>query len=378
MTTTPSISREVIEPQRGDTADERTNVLAAFEAALGHRRRRRTLLVLFVVLIASLVVAIGLGPVSVPPGTVLRILGHHLIDVPSEQTWSNSQDAIIWSVRFPRVLLGALVGVALAITGLALQAIVRNPLAEPYLLGVSAGASTGAAAAILFGVGAALGSQSTSIVAFAGALAATFLVLGLAGAGRGAITPGRMLIAGVAVGYLLNAATSTLVMFSDSEQGARAVMFWLLGSVASAEWASLPGLMVALVITGGLLWWWRRRLDLLTLGDDAARAMGVNPDGTRTVLVVVIALCVGAAVASSGGIGFVGLAVPHLARRVVGAAHRVALPAAAMLGALLLVWADVAARIVIQPRELPIGVVTAIVGSPVLVLMVRRLHLVDP
>lgn len=327
-------------------------------------------------LLVSVVLAIGLGPVSVSPGTVVRILGHHLVGAPDVVDWSRSDDAIIWQVRFPRVLLGVVVGAGLGVTGLAMQAIVRNPLAEPYLLGVSSGASTGAAAAILFGIGASLGSQATAIVAFAGALGATLLVLTLAGVG-GAITPGRMLVAGVAVGYLLNATTSLLILFGDSENGARAVTFWLLGSVAAAEWTAIPWAGGAVTVTLALLWWWRRRLDLLALGDDAARAMGVDPDRTRTTLVVVIALCIGATVSVSGGIGFVGLAIPHVARRIVGSAHRVAVPAAAMLGAGLLVWADVAARLVIQPRELPIGVVTAVLGAPILIVLIRRLQFVD-
>lgn len=352
------------------------NVLAGFDAALGFRRRRRALFVLVIVLAASTVAAVGLGPVFVPPGTVMRIVGHHLIGVPRDQTWSVSDDAIIWQVRLPRVLLGMVVGAGLGVTGLALQAIVRNPLAEPYLLGVSSGASTGAAAAILFGVGASFGVYATTIVAFIGALGAMFMVLALAGVG-GAITPGRMLIAGVAVSQMLHASTSLLVLFADSENAATAVLFWVLGSTAAGEWSLLPWAAIAVGVTTAVLSWWRRRLDLLALGDEPARAMGVDPDHSRTVLVVLIALCTGAVVAVAGGIGFVGLAVPHIARRLVGAAHAPAIPATALLGALLLVWADVAARLVVQPRELPIGVVTAVVGAPVLVALVRRLHLLD-
>lgn len=329
-----------------------------------------------IALLVTIVVAIGLGPVFVAPEEVVKIVGHHLIGQPSEQTWSISSDAIIWEVRTPRVLLGAIVGATLAICGMALQAIIRNPLAEPYILGVSAGASTGAAAAILFGAGALLGGISTSMVAFLGAAAAMFLVM-LIARSNGTVTSGRLLVAGVAVGYLLSSITSLLILFADSAQSAQAVVFWLLGCLTQAEWATIPVVGIVLAITFGLMFLWRRRLDLLALGDESARALGVDPGSTRTNLVLAVAFCVGASVAVSGGIGFVGLAIPHMARRFVGVTHTLGLPAAAMLGAVMLVWADVLARLILQPREMPIGIVTGLVGAPVLVVLVRRLQSVE-
>ena len=332
-----------------------------FSRVISEGTTRRWLLGLALALFVTIVIAIGLGPV---------------FGRPTDQTWSIASDAIIWEVRTPRVLLGAIVGATLAICGMALQAIIRNPLAEPYILGVSAGASTGAAAAILFGAGAALGGISTSMVAFLGATVAMFLVMLIARA-NGVATPGRLLVAGVAVGYLLSSVTSLLILFADSAQSAQAVVFWLLGSLAQAEWSTLPIVGIVFAATLGLLLLWRRRLDLLALGDESARSLGVDPERTRTVLVLAIALCVGASVAVSGGIGFVGLAIPHMARRFVGVTHALGLPAAAMLGAGMLVWADVLARLVLQPREMPIGIVTGLVGAPVLVVLVRRLQSVE-
>ena len=322
-----------------------------------------------------MIVAIGLGPVWVTPPTVLRIIGHHTIGVPEIASWARTDDAIIWEVRLPRVLLGVIVGSAVGVVGVTLQALVRNSLAEPYILGVSSGASAGAAAAILFGVGSDLGAESVSSMAFLGALGALgalAIVLALArSAGR--ITPSRMLVAGVAVSYLLSATTSLLILVADSTEGARAVMFWLLGSLANADWSTLPTGYFGMGAGMVLVFWWRRRLDLLALGEDTAMASGVDPGRTRLILVVVVALCVGFAVSLSGGIGFVGLAAPHIARRIVGPIHRHLIPASAALGALILVWADVAARMALQPRELPIGVVTGVLGAPVLVALVRKL-----
>ncbi|QSB14415.1 iron ABC transporter permease [Natronosporangium hydrolyticum] len=323
-------------------------------------------------LVVSVPVAIGLGPVAIPPDTVARIIAHQLFGSP-DISWDGSEQSIVWLVRVPRVLLAAVVGAALAICGVALQAVVRNVLAEPYLLGVSAGAATGASLTILFGVGAALGAISLTGSAFLGALAATALVFALAGRGGG-LTSIRLLLAGVAVGYVLNALTSFLIFASDTPEGARAILFWLLGSLTRANWLAVwvAGLVTVVAFLVFVLW--GRRLDALTLGDDTAHAFGSPPVRLRIQVLLVVTLCVGAAVAVSGGIGFVGLVVPHVARLLVGSVHRRLLPVAALLGATFLIWADVLARTAFVPRELPLGIVTALVGAPFLLLLVRRLQ----
>lgn len=340
------------------------------------RTRSRTLLWvggLTALLILTLPAATGLGPVDIPPATVAKIAGHHLFGWPRAVTWSPAQDAIVEQVRMPRVLLGAVVGAGLAVTGTALQAMVRNVLADPYLLGVTAGASTGAAATILFGVGTALGASSLTGSAFIGALASMAAVFALAKIG-GRITSIRLLLAGVAVGYILSAVTSFMIFTSDSEQGARDVLFWLLGSLTLAIWSAtvIAGLVVTATII--MLLWWARRLDALAIGDETARALGVSPNRMRTQLLVVVSLCVGSVVAISGGIGFVGLVVPHVARLCVGGTHHRVLPTAALIGASFLIWADAFARVVFAPAELPLGIVTAIVGAPMLLILVRRYY----
>lgn len=344
---------------------------------LDHARRRRHTRLwvggLVVLLVGTLPVAVGLGPVAIPPGTVAQIIGYHLVGWPQEVSWTGAEDSIVWLVRMPRVLLGAIVGAALAVAGVALQAMVRNVLADPYLLGVTAGASTGAAASILFGVGASVGASSLTGSAFVGALVATGAVFTLARVG-GRVSSIRLLLAGVAIGYVLAATTSFLIFASDSAEGARAVLFWLLGSLGQARWSSLTVAGPIVLVSVAVLMLWARRFDALAIGDDTSQTLGVDPARLRTQALVVVALCVGAVVAVSGGIGFVGLIVPHVARLCVGGVHRRVIPVAALIGAIFLVWADVVARVAFDPRELPLGIVTAVVGAPMLFILVRRFH----
>lgn len=343
---------------------------------IGAQRRRTAfwLLALTAGLIVTVLVAVGTGAIGISPGTVARIIGHQLTGAPAEVTWTPPEEAIVWRIRLPRVLLGVLVGAGLAVCGVALQAMVRNVLADPYLLGINSGASSGAAAAILFGAGARFGQYALSTSAFVGALAASLLVFLIARSG-GRVTSIRLLLSGVAVGYALYAATSFLIFASGSAEGSRSVMFWLLGSLGLARWDVL--LTVAAAVIGGTIAYLAiagRRLDALAVGDETAHTLGVSPDRFRMRLLVVVSLCVGVLVSASGSIGFVGLVVPHLARRLVGASHVRVVPVAALLGAILLVWADVVARVLLAPQEIPIGIITSLLGAPFLLILIRRLH----
>jgi iron complex transport system permease protein len=329
---------------------------------------------LALLLVPTFVVAVSLGGTSIDPGTVWSVIGGQLTGT-LDPTLGGPEPTIVWQVRVPRVLLGALVGALLAVSGVALQALVRNILAEPYLIGVSSGASVGAAIVILFGSVLAMDVAGTPVAltaaAFVGGLAATVAVFLIARMG-GRLTPVRLVLAGVTMAYGLSAVTSMLVFMADSRDGARGVLFWLLGSLDGARWSALPLPGALLALGFAVLLWWGRRLDVLAMGDDTALALGVSPGRFRAIAFVLVALCVAAAVAVAGPIGFVGLVVPHLARLLVGASHRAVLPVAAIMGALVMVWADVVARSAMPPRELPIGVVTAIVGAPLLLLLVRR------
>ncbi len=344
---------------------------------LEHARRRRHTLTwlggLSLILLGTIPVAVGIGPVGIPPGTVVRIVGHHLSGLPALPDWPGSADTIVWLVRIPRVLLGIAVGAGLGMTGVALQALVRNVLADPYILGVTSGASTGAAATILFGVGGGMGAAGLTGSAFIGGAAATALLFLLARVG-GRITSIRLLLAGVTIGFVLSAVTSFLIFLSDAPDGARAVLFWMLGSLARAQWSSIGIAVVVVLAVLVLLVFWARRFDALAVGDDSARTLGVSPDRFRALSLALVSLCVGAVVAVAGGVGFVGLVVPHIARLCVGGAHRRVFPVAALIGAIFLAWADVFARVAFAPRELPLGIVTAVVGAPFLAVLVRRFY----
>ncbi|GID29369.1 ABC transporter permease [Paractinoplanes brasiliensis] len=277
-------------------------------------------------------------------------------------------DSIVWDLRLPRVLLAALVGAGLAVCGAVLQALTRNPLADPYLLGISAGASTGAVAVLVLGLGA--GAVTLSAGAFAGSVAAFAVALLLAG--RRWTQPSRILLAGVATAQLFTAVTSLVMISAASPDSTRSTLFWLLGSLTAASW---PSVAVCAALCGGVLlacWTCAPALDAFSFGADIAQSLGFSPARVRALLFALTALLAAGLVAASGAIGFVGLTVPHLVRRLTGSRHRRLLPMSALAGAILLVWADTAARTAFAPQELPVGVVTALLGVPVFALLFRR------
>lgn len=323
-------------------------------------------------LVLAVLLAVGIGPVFVPPGTSVRILAERLLPGTVTPDWRPVQAEIIWRYRLPRTLLAALVGAGLALVGTSLQAVVRNPLADPWVLGVSSGAGLGAVAAVVVG-SAAMGGAGRSTAAFLGAVVATAALFTVArNPGRfGALTPLRLVLSGVALSYLFSAATSFLVLTTDAEE-VFGVLFFLLGSVAAAEWADLAAPAVVVVLAAVHLLARVRPLNALLAGDETATALGVHVDRLRAELLLTTSLLTGVLVAVSGGIGFVGLVIPHIARLLVGADHRRLLPVAALSGALFLVLVDLAARTVAAPVELPIGIVTAALGAPFFLWLMHR------
>ncbi|MEV8094383.1 iron ABC transporter permease [Kitasatospora sp. NPDC085879] len=317
----------------------------------------------------SLTLAVSLGAVDVPPGEVWTILTRHLTGRPPEP---GTRDLIVWQLRAPRALLAAVVGAGLGLVGTAVQALVRNPLADPYLLGISSGATLGAVAVTVLGTAAGTGlGLGLSGAAFTGALAAFALVWTLARRGGG-FAPLRLVLAGVGIGHFLAGFTSFLVLQAGDEQRTRGVLFWLMGSLGGTTWSQLA-LPAGAVALGALHLQARARaLNALTVGDETATGLGVDVTRLRRELFTVTSLLTGVMVAVSGAIGFVGLLVPHVCRLVVGGDHRRLLPLAALTGAVLLTAVDTLARTALATQEVPIGVVTALLGAPVLLYLLDR------
>ncbi len=324
------------------------------------------LLVSVVVLAFAIAMAVGIGEMRIPIRTVALSICNHLGF--SAVNISQIQDSVIWNLRLSRALVAALCGAGLAICGAILQSLLRNALAEPYVLGVSAGASTGAVAIVIMGVGA--GTVSLSVGAFAGAMAAFVFVAILSNSGRGG--PDRTILAGVAAAQLFNALTAYIVTTSGNAQQARDVMFWLLGSFGGVRWPEFQLLIV--IIIGGLTIciWHAQALDAFTFGDDAAASLGIHIGRVRFILFSVTALITATIVSMVGAIGFVGLVVPHAVRFLIGPGHMRLLPACALVGAVFMVLADIVSRSVMAQQTLPIGIVTALVGVPCFSLILYR------
>ncbi|GAA3390540.1 FecCD family ABC transporter permease [Cryptosporangium minutisporangium] len=314
----------------------------------------------------SVLGAVTVGVADLSPVDVSRSLARH-VGLPVTPL-PPLADSIVWQLRLPRVLLAGLVGAGLAVCGAVLQALTRNPLADPYLLGISAGASTGAVSVLVFGLG--VGAIALSTGALLGSLAAFGAALLLAG--RRWTEPRRILLAGVAVGQLFAAATSLVVVSDATAQQTRSITFWLLGSLTMASWATVALSAAVGGVALTICWAAAPALDAFSFGTDVAQSLGFAPARVRAVLFVTTALLTAVLVAASGAIGFVGLVIPHAARFLVGARHRVLLPACALIGSTFLIWADTAARTVFTPQEIPVGVVTALVGVPAFAVLLRR------
>ncbi|MCU1419539.1 MAG: hypothetical protein JWR57_708 [Mycetocola sp.] len=315
-------------------------------------------------LLASVAGAVTIGAADLDVDAVWRTVLAHL--GVGASPLAPLQDGIVWELRLPRVLTAAAVGAGLALSGAVMQAVTRNPLADPYLLGLSSGASLGAVAVILLGVAVLL-----PVAAFGGAMLALIAALGLARA-AGPITPSRTVLAGVAVSALAGAGTSLVIFWTATGDSFREVLGWLLGSLAGARWPAVAIAVGALVVVGLPLLAGARALDAFAFGDTSAAALGVDVGRTRWLLLGATALLTGAMVSVSGAIGFVGLVLPHAVRLLTGPGHRTLLPLSALTGAIFLVWADTAARALFEPRELPVGVVTALIGAPMFALLLAR------
>ena len=330
------------------------------------RRRRRVLVpvALALGLVLTVAWAVQMGSVDIPPGTVLRISLHRLWPgIPP--TWPPSHEAIILDVRWPRILLEMLVGAALATSGCTMQGLFRNPMASPYTLGIASGAAFGAALAIVLG----LPFYALPAMAFLLALATVFVVYRIAGA-RGGTAMETLLLAGLAVGSFFSALVSFMLYIAGEKLAG--IVFWLMGGFWASDWDKVAiALPLIALATGGILLF-SRDLDLLLLGDEQAQSLGVDTERVKKIVLALSSLTTAAAVCVTGVIGFVGIIVPHLMRILVGPGHRLLLPTSCLVGAMLLICTDTLARAVIQPTEIPVGIITALLGVPFFVYLLRR------
>lgn len=318
-------------------------------------------MVLSIILGLSIFLGVSLGPVSIPLSDVWRIAAFKL-GLIARGDWSGGTENIVWLIRFPRVLLASVVGAGLAVVGVTLQSLVRNTLADSYILGISSGASVGAVVSIAWGVSILGESFGISVGAFIGALVAFGLVL-LVASREGHITPDRLILSGVGIGYMFSGITSLFVLTSNKKQLAGQILSWTLGSLARATWFDLT--LPTLILIGGIFYLFlqARHLNALTMGDETAITLGINVNILRRNLFITTALITGVMVTVSGSIGFIGLMVPHLVRLFTGYDHRRVLPISALIGSIFLIWVDTISRTAFKSAELPVGVITFILGG---------------
>ena len=330
------------------------------------------MVLLLAALLVSILLAVQTGSTQISWGDILNVVKFRLFGAGDPEVYGKGAvPDIVWYIRLPRLMLAVAVGAALAVCGVIMQAIVKNPLADPYVLGISSGASLGATVAILLGVGSFLGSNFVGILGFAGAFGVSLLVILLSNVG-GRSNSVRLLLAGLALSSVCSAASSFVVYFASDREGMMSVTYWLMGSLAGAEWGQIAFLLPFVLLCTLFFWSQSRTLNLMLLGDEVSVTLGADLHRWRLLYLLLASALIGFVVYAAGMIGFVGLIIPHAARMVFGSDHRRLIPASALLGALLLVWADVLCRTIIPRSELPIGILTSLLGAPCFVYLMAR------
>ncbi|GAU75919.1 iron ABC transporter permease [Fusibacter sp. 3D3] len=321
------------------------------------------ILVLIVVLIFTFFYSITMGSVDISVNEIGKIIANKVFRQGIIDDIPRSIQDIIWEIRLPRIVLALFTGIGLSISGVIMQAIVKNPLADPYILGISSGASLGATLAIMLGVGAFFGSNFVGVSAFLMAFLVSLMVLALANV-RGKSDAIRLLLSGMAMNTMCSAISSFIIYTSSDREGMRTVAFWLMGSFSGANWNNLKLLMPVILMALVFFLTQKRTLNVMLLGDEVAVTLGKKLTAIRHLYLLLISAMMGFLVFNAGIIGFVGLIMPHLTRLIVGTDHNRVLPTVALLGAILLIWADVISRIIITGSELPVGIIISLVGAP--------------
>ncbi len=319
---------------------------------------------------AVALLALGLGAVQLPPGQIARMLLYSLGIAWQEADWVRSHEVILFHLRLPRVILGGLVGAALGLSGAVLQGLFRNPMAGPFVLGVSSGASVGAVLSMVLGVSVhAFGLRAVPLMAFGTALGTVLLVYNLARV-KGRVPTGTLLLAGIAISSFLSAVVSLLLVFS--EEKVAMILFWLMGGLGRADWASITAALPYFVLGAVVTLIYARDLNALLLGEESAQHLGVSVERVKRTLLLAVSLMTAAAVSVSGIIGFVGLIIPHAVRMLIGPDHRLLAPMSALVGGMFLTAADTLARTAVAPSEIPVGVITALCGAPFFLWLLRK------
>ncbi len=343
---------------------------------LSWRKDKKVFIAVLLILlfISSKILGISFGAVDIPPYDVYRVFLYKVFGIKIgnlDEILNSTLFDIIWGVRMPRVLLGAFAGMALAMVGVIMQATIQNPLGDPYILGLSSGASLGATFSILIGFSGVLSSFGAPLGAFLGALIASIFVYFLAKIG-GRITPFKMILAGMVISSICSSLTSLIIFLSKDNEGIRTVNFWMMGSLAGAEWSNIVLPIAISVIPLIYFFTQYRNLNLMVLGDETSITLGLNIEKHRKIYMILSSLITGVIVSVCGTIGFVGIMIPHIVRLIFGTDHKTLLPFSALVGAIFLIWADVIARCAITNMELPIGIITSVIGAPFLLwLMVK-------
>ncbi len=327
---------------------------------------------LLCVLAVTLIASVSLGAVSISPKTILAVLVHKMTGyIPASLTWSTAAERIIWDLRMPRTILGVLAGAGYALSGIMMQTLTKNPLANPYILGISSGASAGAVLVIVYGGVQALGIVTPSMGAFAGALAVSMLVFLLAGR-RGRMNSTRLVLLGVSLSALCSSLTSFMIFTAPDQNKVTSALFWMTGSLSGSKFDTLVAPAIGLALSFIFIIVFSRAMNGLLLGDDVAQTLGVDTLKLKTTLLILSSVVTGFLVAATGIIGFIGLIIPHIARTFVGSDHRRVALVSVLMGPVLVVWADILARLVSRPEEVPIGVITALMGAPFFIWLIEK------
>lgn len=328
-----------------------------------HLRWSLTIICLIIGVVLTVLTTLMIGPANIPMTTVFKIL------LQSPQSWPDSYSVIVMDVRLPRILLGALVGSALAVAGCAMQGLFKNPMASPYILGISSGAAFGASLAIVLGIGLGIGILAIPVMAFIFAIITIFLVYNIAKT-RGRAPIETLLLAGIAVGAFFTAQVSLIKYIAGEEL--RSIVFWLMGGFWASSWDKVAVAFPSIILGVSIMMLFGRDLNVMLMGEDHAVDLGINVEYVKKIILIFSSLITAAAVSVSGIIGFVGLIIPHIMRLIVGPDHRILLPSSCLVGAMFLIWTDTLARTMLQPTEIPVGIITASFGAPFFLYLLRQ------